>query len=178
MKKAYIVVDMNNDFVADDGSLTLGKTGQVLVEKQVKRAQEFLNNGDVVVFCNDCHQKDDEHFKMWPPHCVDGTKGELLYGALNDFYEKNKHHNHVIYIKKSEYDAFYKTTLSQQLKELNVDEVYICGVCTDICVFNTVYGAYKEGFKTNVYKDECATFTGNHDIFINQMAAIYKTNII
>lgn len=60
----------------------------------------------------------------------------------------------------------------------DVDEVQIAGVCTDICVFNTVYGAYKEGFKTIVDKNTVATFTDNQEVFLNQMNAIYKTEII
>ena len=84
----------------------------------------------------------------------------------------------VYYLPKDEYDAFYQTDLKDILKALSVDEVYVTGVCTDICVFNTVYGAYKEGFKTNVFSDSCATFTENQELFLKHMNMIYKTNII
>ena len=84
----------------------------------------------------------------------------------------------MLYLAKSEYDAFYNTKLADILRKSKVENVYLCGVCTDICVFHTAYGAYVRGFKTYIYKDECATFTGLGDIFLEQMARSFKTNIL
>lgn len=78
---------------------------------------------------------------------------------------------------KTEYDAFYETNLAQELKEKGVKEVCLTGVCTDICIFLTAYGAYKEGFQTTVYKNGTATFTNQQEIFLNQMKSVFLSRI-
>jgi len=82
-----------------------------------------------------------------------------------------------LYIDKIEYDAFYHTNLGDKLRSFNVDEVVVSGVCTDICVMNTVYGAYKEGFATVVNKSDVATFTPNGAVFLESMDNFYHTKI-
>jgi nicotinamidase-related amidase len=178
MKKAYLIVDMSNDFVDDQGSLSAGEKAQKIVSKILLRIEEFHRNNDLIFFCMDSHHKNDAHFNLWTPHNVKGSWGAQLFGGLNDWYQKHKEDTNVFFLEKSEYDAFYKTNLCDILKKADIETVYIAGVCTDICVFNTVYGAYKCGFKTVVANDECATFTQNHEIFLNQMNLIYKTQII
>lgn len=175
---AFIVVDMSNDFIDDKGSLTAGKPAQDITPKVLDKVKEYDKEGKIIVFAMDAHEENDKHFNLWPKHHVKGTWGQELYGCLNDWYKENKNKDNVIWIDKSEYDAFYKTNLAEILKNNGVDEVLVCGVCTDICVFNTVYGAYKEGFKTKVDKNLCATFTDNGETFINQMNAIYKTELL
>lgn len=178
MKKAYVIVDMSNDFVHENGSLTAGEPAQAIEGNVLARIEEFHKNGDIVVFTMDSHKPDDDHFKLWAPHNVTGTWGAEIYGRLGEWYEENKDCENVYYVPKGEYDAFYETDLADILKRNGVDTVYVAGVCTDICVFNTVYGAYKAGFPTVVAKDEVATFTPNGEIFLGQMNAIYKTEII
>ena len=175
--RALLIVDMSNDFVADNGSLTAGKKAQAIVPNIMKHIEEFKKN-DVIVFCNDTHELGCEHFKLWTPHNVKDTEGIKIYGELGEFLEEHNNDMNVYYLPKTEYDAFYKTDLTDILKALKVEDVYVTGVCTDICVFNTVYGAYKEGFKTNVFKDSVATFTDNQDLFLKHMEMIYKTKII
>ena len=178
MKQAYLVVDMSNDFVDDKGSLTAGKPAQAIVPSIIESLGKANENNELIVFCMDDHKENDEHFLLWTPHNVSGTWGAQLFGALNEWYIDHKEQRNVIFLKKSEYDAFYKTDLAQILNDEGIGEVRVAGVCTDICVFNTVYGAYKCGLKTIISKDECATFTKNQDVFLEQMNLIYKTEIV
>lgn len=175
--RAYLVIDMSYDFVADDGRLTVGKPAQDIVDNIVNTLESFYRNGDIVAFCMDAHKENDPHFNIWPKHCVIGTPGAKLYGKLLTWYETHKESDKVLYIDKSEYDAFYHTNLGDKLRAFKVDDVVVSGVCTDICVTNTVYGAYKEGFATTVFKNEVATFTKNGEIFLDSMANFYKTKI-
>ena len=49
-KEALIIVDMSNDFVAPDGSLTVGQPGQAIVPYIKSLAEDFVSQGkDVVV---------------------------------------------------------------------------------------------------------------------------------
>ena len=76
-KEALIIVDMSNDFVAPDGSLTVGQPGQAIVPYIKSLAEDFVSQGKDVVVAMDAHQEDDPHFKLWPAHNVVGTEGQV-----------------------------------------------------------------------------------------------------
>lgn len=155
MRKALIVVDICEDFVADNGKLTVGKPAQDIVPFILEQMQQTLDDKGVVVFATDNHPEGKDG--GWPPHCDPNTNGVKPFGPLNDWYETNKENSDVIYSPKSTYNAFWQTGLGFQLKIKDVDEVKLVGVCTDICVFNTAAGAYFSGFKVKVLKAGCAT---------------------
>ncbi|WEG14813.1 cysteine hydrolase [Pullulanibacillus sp. KACC 23026] len=177
-QEALLIVDMSNDFVHDEGGLTAGKAAQEIVPMIVQKANEFLQAGKVVAICMDAHEPNDTHFELWPKHNVKGTWGQKLYGPLEVWYQENKEHLNVLYIPKPEYDAFFETNLHDQLQEKGVARVHVTGVCTDICDFLTVYGAYARGYETVVYSKGTATFTNQHDLFLKHMEAIFKTKIV
>jgi nicotinamidase-related amidase len=159
--KALINIDYTVDFVADNGALTCGKPGQVIEEKITQLTNEFIENGDYVVFAIDVHDQGDEFHpetKLFPPHNLRGTSGRDLFGALKDEYEKNKDQEHVVFMDKTRYSAFAGTDLEIKLRERGITEVHLVGVCTDICVLHTAVDAYNKGFKIVVYKDAVASF--------------------
>ncbi|MCA0170971.1 cysteine hydrolase family protein [Bacillus sp. RAR_GA_16] len=175
--EALLIIDMSNDFIHDEGGLTSGKVGQEIVPNIITLANEFLQEGKEVIICMDAHEENDEHFAIWPVHNVIGTWGQELYGELNTWFEENKNHSHVTYVAKPEYDAFYNTNLEEILHSKKVDIVHLSGVCTDICDFLTAYGAYARGFHTVAHRSGMATFTEHHEVFLQQMKNIFKTEI-
>lgn len=50
MKKALLIIDYTNDFIADNGSLTCGKPAQALEDYLIELANKFYDNGDYVIF--------------------------------------------------------------------------------------------------------------------------------
>ena len=99
-KEALLIVDMSNDFIADNGPLTVGKVGQEIVPYIKILAEQFLAEGNLVVVSMDAHQPNDPHFDLWPVHNVVDTEGQQLYGELHDWFEKNKDNENVIYDPK------------------------------------------------------------------------------
>lgn len=159
--KALINIDYTYDFVAEEGALTCGEPGQAIEEKLVGITEEFIRNGDYVVFAIDVHEEGDDchpETKLYPPHNIRGTKGRDLYGSLEAVYEESKHLNHVYYIDKTRYSAFAGTDLEMKLRERDITEVHLVGVCTDICVLHTAVDAYNKGFRVIVYKEAVASF--------------------
>ncbi|MGJ7912428.1 cysteine hydrolase family protein [Neobacillus sp. LXY-1] len=159
--KALINIDYTYDFVADAGALTCGKPGQEIEGEIVRLTKEFIENGDLVVFAIDVHDKGDEYHpetKLFPPHNLRGTSGRDLFGGLQEVFEANKHRENVMYMNKTRYSAFAGTDLEIKLRERGITEVHLVGVCTDICVLHTAVDAYNKGFKIVVYKDGVASF--------------------
>lgn len=177
-RKALLIVDMSHDFVADEGGLTVGKPAQDLVTFIIEKADEFVSNGEVVVITMDEHEPKDPHFERWPIHNVKNTKGAEPYGELKTWYEQNKVNPNVLYVPKTNYNAFHETNLAQTLRAKDVTKVYVTGVCTDICDFLTLAGADAHGFDTAVYRQGVATFTPNQDLFLTHANACFKTEII
>ncbi|MFT8390538.1 MAG: isochorismatase family cysteine hydrolase [Sporolactobacillus sp.] len=174
---ALLIIDMSNDFVDDAGGLTAGKAAQEIVPYICQLADSFHKEGKLVVFCMDAHEENDPHFKLWPVHNVKGSWGAAIWGALGVWYAQHKQERDVIFLPKPEYDAFIGTNLDQILQAHHVTRVHLTGVCTDICDFLTAYGAYSRGFQTVAHSAGMATFTGQHNEFLNHMAAIFKTEI-
>ncbi|CEG22884.1 Isochorismatase family protein YecD [Planococcus massiliensis] len=159
MKKALLVVDYTVDFVADHGALTVGKPGQAIESKICALTEEFVKNGDFVVMPVDLHEHENElhpESKLFPPHNIRGTAGRDLYGRLAEVYEQHK--EEIVWMDKTRYSAFAGTNLEIMLRERNITEVHIVGVCTDICVLHTAVDAYNKNFAIKVYEEAVASF--------------------
>ncbi len=127
--KALIVVDYQKDFV--DGAL--GFAGAETLESVIlKKIAECRRDGGQVIFTLDTHGEnylDTAEGKKLPiPHCIDGTEGHRLYGAVENSVESGD-----IVIKKP---AFGSMDLADLLKRTGFDEVELCGLVTDICVIS------------------------------------------
>ncbi len=178
MKEVLLIVDMSNDFVADDGPLTAGKPAQEIVPYIVQVADQFLEKGQPVVVSMDAHQPNDPHFELWPEHNVVDTKGQELYGELYEWYQKNKDNPLVRYLPKANYNAFFETNLAKDLRHMGIETVHVTGVCTDICDFLTIAGADAEGFKTVIHRKGAATFTDLGDPMIEHMVRCFQTKVV
>lgn len=162
MKKALIHIDYTNDFVALDGKLTCGEPGIRLEGTILELTKEFTNDSEsIVVYAIDLHKEMDPYHpetKLFPPHNLEGTKGRQLFGKIEDFYQQTKNQENVFYLDKTRYSAFQGTNLENILRERNINEVHLIGVCTDICVLHTAVDAYNKGFDIVVHEGAVASF--------------------
>lgn len=161
MKKALLNVDYTYDFVADEGKLTCGMPGQAIEKAIVGLTKKFIAAGDFVVFAIDKHSEHDSlhpESRLFPPHNIDGTPGRDLYGGLEELYRLHEGQPEIYYMDKTRYSAFAGTDLEIKLRERGIQELHLCGVCTDICVLHTAVDAYNKGFRIVVHKDAVASF--------------------
>ncbi|WP_019242806.1 MULTISPECIES: cysteine hydrolase family protein [Bacillus] len=162
MKKALINVDYTVDFVAENGALTCGIPGQNIEKNIVAITKQFIENNDYVVFAIDLHKENDSFHpetKLFPPHNIEGTPGRTLFGDLDKVYEDNKENKEQIYwMDKTRYSAFAGTDLEIKLRERNITEIHLVGVCTDICILHTAVDAYNKGFKIVIHSNAVASF--------------------
>ena len=159
--KALISIDYTCDFVADDGKLTTAKEGQAIENQLVAHTKDIIDKGEFVVFAIDGHDSAD-HFhpenQLFPPHNLIGTSGRDLFGKLKDLYDENKQRENVYWIDKRHYSAFSGTDLDIRLRERKITDLYLTGVCTDICVLHTAVDAYNLGYQLFIYEDAVASF--------------------
>lgn len=60
-------------------------------------------------------------------------------------------------INKSFPNSFRDTSLEENLKELNISELVVCGMMTHMCVDSTLRAAFDKGYKCKVLYDACTT---------------------
>ncbi|MGB9793425.1 cysteine hydrolase family protein [Caldisericum exile] len=137
--KALIIVDMLKDFVYDWGALKINGAKEIIPYIQDLKTQ-FKQEKLPIIYLADSHDTFDKEFEIWPKHCVEGTVGAEVVDELKPDKED-------IIIKKKTYSGFFKTDLEETLKKLNVNEVYIVGIATNICVHYTASDAVLRGYK-------------------------------
>ena len=166
---AIIIVDMIHDFV--DGKFE-NKKAKKISEKMAEISDRFRKRGNLVVYLKDSHSNNDAELKVWGQHAMRGTWGSEI---VDELAPKEGD----IVIEKSTYDGFLFTGLRDILKNKNVEEVFIVGVATDICVMHTAFGAFARGFKVNIIEDLCAgTSEEAHNWALNYMKNIYGAKIL
>jgi nicotinamidase/pyrazinamidase len=150
--QALIVVDMHNGFLRE-GNLASDRCLDVLpaVVAEVERA---LAAGQRVIFTADTHEGDDAEFKIFPVHCVRGSREAELVDELQRFLG----HPDVNVVAKRRYSALFETELEGLLHRHGIDSVRICGVCTDICVLHTTADLRNRDIAVTVVAAGTATF--------------------
>jgi nicotinamidase/pyrazinamidase len=160
MKKYLIIVDIQNDFTQEDGSLYVAgskKAIQSINQMMVKNSYEkiiltqdyhpdnhisFASTHGKPIF-TEINAKYGKQF-LWPDHCIAGTWGADIDAALD--IEKVD----IIWRKGTRkevdsYSAFLENDSSSTLLESffigefrsHTPEIDIVGVATDVCVYNT-----------------------------------------
>ena len=170
-KKALIIVDMLNDFVDEKGALYCGDTARSIVPFIQERLKAYRNRKDLVIYLQDSHDEDDKEFEKFPKHSILGTWGSEIIPELLPQADETV-------IPKKRYSGFYGTDLENVLKSANVDEVEVVGVCTSICVMDTVGGLANRDYKTTVPVKGVADFDQKmHQFSLKRMEKIYGADV-
>ena len=128
MSRLLVVVDYQNDFV--DGALGF-QGAEKIAPEIVKLINDFRSSGDEVVFTYDTHNADylnTTEGKYLPvEHCLKGSKGWQLYPEVAPLLKD---------AKVFEKPGFGSKELGHFIEANNFDEIYLCGLVSDICVFS------------------------------------------
>jgi len=132
-KTALIIVDMQNDFVKEGGSLLVPDAKATIpnIKSLLGLARE---SGMKVVFTQDTHNEGDPEWEIWPEHVREGSWGWEIVDELSPREDE-------LVIRKVRYDAFYGTHLDHYLRVWGVDTLVICGTVANICVHYTAASA-------------------------------------
>ncbi|SFH57750.1 Nicotinamidase-related amidase [Tindallia magadiensis] len=164
-KKAFILIDYTDDFVADEGKLSVGKPAQALEKSITEKIESYFSNSDFIITVNDFHEIHDKNHpehKLFPPHNLKGSEGRRLYGNIETLITQmeTKKPSFIHRMDKRRYSAFCGTALEMLLRQEGVNKIELAGVCTDICILHTAIEAYHKGFEVVI--DEKAVASFNH----------------
>lgn len=151
---ALLVVDVQRDFFSG-GALAVPEAEQILpaVNRLIER---FRDQGFPIVATQDLHPADHCSFigsgGRWPTHCVEGTAGAEPVAELKlpeDAIRIRKGVNR----DQEAYSAFSGTSLREQLQQLGIERVFVCGVATEYCVAETAKDALSLGLEVVLLGD-------------------------
>lgn len=147
------------------------------LKEAVKNAVSIVNEARKInmpiIFSNDAHLLNvDNELKLWGNH---GIKDSEAAKVLDEFDLQKTDY----IVTKRRYNGFFQTDLDLLLRELNVDTLIVCGADTNICVLQTLAGAYFLNYKTIVAADACATFLiGNQEQGLEYFSKCYDSRVI
>lgn len=162
--KYLIVVDMQKDFIT--GSLGSGLAVKI-VPDVVKKVKNFDGK---VIFTRDTHFADymqtQEGKKLPVQHCIKDTDGWQICDELKDYA-----------IDVVDKITFGSVDLPGMLKDYGneIDEIELCGLCTDICVISNAMILKANFPETKIVVDAkcCAGVSvESHKTALNAMKAV------
>jgi nicotinate phosphoribosyltransferase len=150
MATAVLVSDMLRGFLEEGYPLYCGADARNIIPNVRELLERELNQDSKIFYLCDNHAPDDPEFKMFPPHCVEGTREAEIIPELSPYPGE--------IIPKRTFSSFYNTFLEQKLEALKPETVIICGVCTHICVLHAVIDARNRGYQVEVPVNCVASF--------------------
>ncbi|MDJ0828201.1 MAG: isochorismatase family cysteine hydrolase [Desulfobacterales bacterium] len=171
-KRALIIVDMLNDFIDQKGALFCGDQSRAIIPFIMERLEVFRANNDLVIYLQDSHDEIDREFEKFPKHCVSGTWGNAIIPELEPTASD-------LVITKKRYSGFFGTRLEKILSDAGTQEVEVVGVCTSICVMDTVGGLANRDYPITVPIKGVADFDLElHEFALKRMQQVYGAQVI
>jgi nicotinamidase/pyrazinamidase len=168
---ALLIIDMLNDYVLDRAPLKVPNIEKIIepIKKEIGKAG---NACYPVIYLCDSHEKDDNEFKMFPPHAVRNTEGSKIIEEL-------KPRGSDIIVRKSAFSGFFNTDLDKILQKLSIRKLIVTGNITNISIFYTAIDAVIRGFDVDVIKSAVIGLNRrDHNFALDQMQKILKVNIV
>lgn len=158
-RAALLVVDVQVDF-CPGGALPVPK-GDLVIQPLNSYLELFKHRGAPIFASRDWHPKKSKHFTenggIWPPHCIQGSRGAEFHPALM-LPEETIVISKGMEVWDDAYSAMQGITangthFTMLLRRMELDRLYIGGLATDYCVKETVLEALKEGFSVTLLAD-------------------------
>jgi nicotinamidase-related amidase len=144
-RTSLIVVDMQNDFVKEGGSLVV-PDAEATIPKIKSLLDLARESGMKVSFTQDTHTDGDPEWEIWPEHVREGSWGWEIVDELKPLEDE-------LVIRKVRYDAFYGTHLDHFLRLWRTDTLIICGTVANICVHYTAASAALRWYDVVIPRD-------------------------
>jgi nicotinamidase-related amidase len=144
-RTALVVVDMQNDFVTEGGSLVVPDAESTIptIGTLLELARAY---GMRVVFTQDTHRDGDPEWRSWPEHAREDSWGWQIVQPLAPRGDETV-------IRKVRYDSFYGTPLDHLLRLWGVSTLVICGTVANICVHYTAASAALRWYDVVIPRD-------------------------
>jgi nicotinamidase-related amidase len=134
---------------------------------------EDAEQDDIIIHINDAHKLSDPELQFLPIHCM---KGHEESDKANGFIYGGRAH---FMIYKNSFSAFKDTPLHSVLTTMKIREIEVVGVCTEICVLQTVIDAVLLGYEVYIDSNSVEGLTDEGHIWaLNFMEDILGVSVV
>ena len=196
---ALVVIDMQNDFIADEGLIAREGRDVSEAKEMAKHLPDLIKTaraaGVFVVFVRNVYTTENNFYlsDAWLeqaarkraggytriPVCEDGSWG-------GDFYGDVRPEPHDCIVTKHRYSAFYNTDLDTILRANGIRAVVFTGVVTNVCVETSAREAFVRDYYVVVVSDGTAAYVPadhemtlkNIDRFFGESASIADLTVL
>lgn len=156
---ALLVIDMQNIFTDPDAPI--GSPGGAKIIPSINRLAHFCRGSGIPVI-----------WTLWAPNPSNVGRIGLWFEGTATLPEADPLMQldaamavgpGDVRIRKPKYDAFWGTDLEAVLKTSAVDSIILTGIATDVCVAQTLVGAFTRDYNCVVACDGTATNTPYHE---------------
>jgi len=175
---AFLVIDVQKDFVNKGGYGELLGNNPELLQKIIKPTQAVLSAvrsaNMIVIHTREGHLSDlsdcpDTKLTRWPEGNRigdDGPMGRILIRgeeghAIVDELEPQ---DEELVIDKPGKNSFFNTNLESELRNRGIVNLLVAGVTTDVCCFTTITAANDLGFNAMAIQDCMASYDNERHI--------------
>lgn len=159
MNKALLVMDFINEIVHEDGKFA-GKGYPLQVKEQdtIAKLNKYIEDFEHVIYINLGFAFD---YSNWSGNNPLFEKAKEFGAVKSDTWATKLHQDvlqkkNATYLNKTRISPFYQTGLDEKLRELQVTNVYLAGVATDLVVQSAARDAHDRDYTVHVLSDACA----------------------
>ena len=169
---ALIIVDMQNDFVRDDGSLFVPAATET-IQNISHLVQQARKEKVKIVYTQDTHLEGDKEWEIWPEHCKKGSYGWQIIDELMPAKSE-------LVIEKNRYDGFYETPLEHYLTHVwDIQNLVIVGTVSNICVAQTAASAGLRWYSLVIPANGISSLTDfDQAMTLRQVTSLYAGKIV
>jgi nicotinamidase-related amidase len=171
-RTAFIVIDMQNDFVKPEGSLVVPDAldSVINIKNLLDRARSA---GIKVIYTQDTMFPEDPEFDLWPKHCVKDTWGWQIVSELEPKEVD-------LICRKNRYDGFYGTWMDHFLNNnWQIENVVIVGTVSNICVLHTAASAGLRWYHVVIPADGITANTEfDQALTLHQVSSLYNGSVV
>ncbi|MBU8911726.1 MAG: cysteine hydrolase [Desulfobacterales bacterium] len=140
MKKALIVIDLQNDYFVG-GNMELVNIDTTL--KKANKLIQYARKQRYKIFIIQHFAKEGASFFAPKTEGVEINKDlDIQSGTI---------------ISKNYPNSFRETKLHEELQANNIDSIIVCGAMSHMCIDTTVRAGFDLGYKIELVNDACAT---------------------
>jgi nicotinamidase-related amidase len=159
---ALLLIDLINPFDHEGAESLLAATRRI-APNVLRLRDAFRRQGKPVIYVNDNFGQWRSTFSQTVEHCRTQPGGdlvEMLHPAADDYFVLKPHRS-----------GFYATPLEVLLEGLEVGELVVTGITTDMCVLATVSEAQLRKYSVTVPTDGCAAHSPErHELALRLMS--------
>ncbi|HOB16075.1 MAG TPA: isochorismatase family protein [Defluviitoga sp.] len=150
LDSAIICIDCQNGFTERcPNELPVEGTSEIWINEINEFLKIAKSTGFKIFASIDDHPENHISFKIWPPHCIQGSYGNELFISTYDTIIRKGFNPDA-----DSYSAFYsdvdkniESELNLLLKKENIENLIILGLAGDVCVISTIQDALKREYK-------------------------------